>query len=118
MKKLFYFLGFLLYVVIATAIRTSGYILGAIPTMLLFGVTIYLIPRILIKCWEWNRTREKKHKAKKVSAKLNIPEDILAHCEFVGNNEQLTNYLQTCVDNGLLTQDQRIVLFDAYKRKG
>ena len=117
MKKLFYVFGILLYAVIAAAIRTSGYILGAIPTMLLFSFTVYLIPRILIKCWEWNRTREKKNKAKKVSAKLNIPEDILAHCEFVGNNEQLANYLQTCVDKGLLTQDQSAALFNAYKQK-
>lgn len=49
MKFLFYALGVVLYAIIATAIKMNGYILGGIPTALLFFCTVYLIPRILLK---------------------------------------------------------------------
>ena len=112
MKVLFYFLGFLIYFVISTAIKSAGYILGGVPTALLFFFSMYLIPRILIK------RRERKlanKKIKKLSAELKISADIPAHCASVESNDNLTTYLQTCVEKGLLTEEQSSVLFEAYK---
>ena len=112
MKVLFYFVGILLYSMISTAFKSAGYILGAIPTMLLFSFTVILIPRILIKCRERHLAKKK---IKKLSTKLKISVDIPAHCENVESNERLNDYLQTCVKMGLLTEDQSTELFEAYK---
>ena len=114
MKVLFYLLGVFLYVIISLAFKYAGYILGGIPTALLFGFSVYLVPRILIKRRERNLANKK---IKKLSAELKISADIPAHCESVENNEHLMDYLQTCVKMGLLTQDQCTLLFEAYKNK-
>lgn len=112
MKVLFYFVGVLIYAAISTIIKSAGYILGGIPTAVLFFCTVYLIPRILIKCRDRRITKKK---IKKLSATLKISEDIPAHCENVESNDRLADYLQTCVTKGLLTEEQSSVLFDAYK---
>ena len=112
MKVLFHFLGILLYVIIATVIKGSGFILGGIPTFLLAGATWYLIPRLLINRWERHQVNKK---IKDMATKLKISEDIPAHCNSIDDETHLKDYLQTCVDKGLITQDQSIALFDAYK---
>ena len=91
--------------------------ISGILTVANYGICVFLLPRILIKGRERRIANKMKRNAKKVSNKLNISEDILAHCEFVGNNEQLMSYLQTCVNDGLLTQEQSDALAKAYKRK-
>jgi hypothetical protein len=95
------------------AILTISYCFVGIIGVCLFCVAKIIAHRELSHNNEW----KKKKKAKKISDKLNISADILAHCEFVGNDDQLMNYLQTCVNNGLLTQDQSAALFEAYKQK-
>lgn len=80
--------------------------------MLLFAFTVILIPQILIK----RRERKiVKKKIKKLSSDLKISSDIPAHCESVESNDNLAAYLQTCVEKGLLTEEQSTVLFEAYK---
>jgi hypothetical protein len=114
MKVLFYLFGILLYSLISTAVKSSGYILGGIPTMVLFLVTVVLVPFGL------NKRRAQRiinKKSKKLSAELQISEDIPAYCESLEDNDRLTSYLQTCVDKGLLSQSQSDTLFAAYKQK-
>jgi len=113
MKFRFYLLGVLVYVVIATAIRQAGIILGGIPTALLFFVTVYLIPRIITKRQANPAPRKKNDHG--IADELHVPEDIAAHCGLTGNNDQLITYLKTCVDKGLLTQEQSSALFEEYK---
>ena len=62
MKFLIWFLCILSNPIIITLIKKAGVILGAIPTMILFGATSWLAMTL---CKKWDKHKENKEAAKK-----------------------------------------------------
>lgn len=58
MKVLIWFLCLLVASIIQTIIGFAGYQLGAIPVMILYGIT-YAVARKLCEVWEYNHPRKK-----------------------------------------------------------
>ena len=112
MGCLFYAIGCLLWVIISLAFKYSGFMLGGIPTFILFGFCVSFVP------WLLKKIREQSIISRKISrlaSQLNIDEEIPAHCAEKENNKYLRDYLDVCVKIKQLTEEQANILFEEYK---
>lgn len=86
MKVLIWFLCIFNYSVITTIIKENGIILGAIPTVIFLGGTIWLARTL---CKLWDKIKENKKIKKKETAKETQPidaenEDTIRYCRICG----------------------------------